>query len=299
VKSVRTETVSFEKKENTLSLIQTTPRGAPLEQGGPSKRDMRSFRTSRIAKSDTVTAAEVQGIRAMGSESELQSVEAEVADRQAKLQDDVELTFEHMRLGAIQGIVLDADGSTLVDWFDEWDISAPSAIDFNLDSSSTNVRKLCHDVVRDMGRAAGGAFTPSTVVHALAGDDFFDAFVTHTNVEKFYLNQPAAQSQTQNLAWQSFGFGGIVWHNYRGTDDESAIAVAADEVKFFPVGARGIFQAVFSPGEMFDYVNTPGLPFYSLLVRDQERNMWAKPEVYSYPLFVCTHPAVLLKGVRT
>lgn len=299
VKPVRTEFVSIEKRGNTLALIPTSPRGAPLDEGGTTKRNIRVFQTSRIAKGDTIQAAEIQGIRAFGSESELQSVEAEVAMRQANLLRDVELTWENMRLGALMGVVKDADGSTIYDWFTEWGIAPPSAIDFNLDSTTTNIRALCHDLSRVMERAAGGAFTPSTQIHALCGDAFFDAFVTHPMVERIYLNQPQAAALSENQAWRAFYFGKIYWHNYRGTDDNTTLKVATDEAKFFPVGAAGVFQAVFSPGEMMHYANTLGLPLYSLIVPDLQRNMWARPEVYSYPLFICTRPEVLLKAVRT
>jgi hypothetical protein len=44
------------------------------------KRDIRDFRTVRIAKGHTLTAAEIQNIRAFGSETELQQVQNEIAD---------------------------------------------------------------------------------------------------------------------------------------------------------------------------------------------------------------------------
>ena len=57
---VRTETIAMEKKEGKLSLIQTSERGAPLEQGTAVKRDVRDFRAVRLAKGDTITASEIQ-----------------------------------------------------------------------------------------------------------------------------------------------------------------------------------------------------------------------------------------------
>lgn len=298
-KPVRTIQVSIEQKGGTLSLIQTSERGAPLQQADRESRDIRDFRTVRIAKGDTLHAYEIEGIRAFGSESELQQVQTEVAGRLINLNNDVELTHENMRLGAIQGIVLDANGSTLRNWYTEWGIAQPAEIDFELDVATTDVRAKCNAVVRAMMRASGGAWiTGRTQVHALAGDNFFDNLTGHDNVRDTWLNQQAAAELRQGNAYTSFNFGSITFHNYRGTDDGSTVAVGSDVVKFYPVNAPGVFQVAQSPGETFDYVNTPGQRVYAMLVPDRERNAWVKPEVYSYPLYICTRPGMLQRGKR-
>ena len=84
-----------------------------------------------------------------------------------------------------------------------------------------------------------------------------------------------------------------------GTDDGSTIAIGTDKVKFFPVGGRGVFEMAFSPAETFQYVNTPGQAVYAMVVPDRDRDMWVDLEVYSYPLPICTRPAMLQRGKRT
>jgi len=137
---VRTETVAIENRDGVLSLIKTSNRGAPLEQRTNEKRNIRDFRTLRIAKADRITAAELAFIRAFGSESELMQVQAEIARRLSGpvgLSNAVELTLEYMRLGAIQGIVYDADGSVIRDWFDEFDITPAAEINFDLGNAAS------------------------------------------------------------------------------------------------------------------------------------------------------------------
>ncbi len=130
----------------------------------------------RLAKADTIRASELQNIRAFGSESDLQTVQQEVATRMARLRNDLELTLENHRLGAIQGIVVDADGTTpLVDWYSEWAISQAAEIDFALGTSGTDVRGKCGQVKRQMMVAAKGAWLPGTQIYGLASDGFFDA----------------------------------------------------------------------------------------------------------------------------
>ena len=295
---VRTITVAIEKRENTLALIQTSNRGAPLAEQTLEKRDIRDFRTVRVAKGDTIYADEIQNMRAFGSETELQTVQAEVARRMGRLREDMELTRENMRLGAVQGIVTDADASTIIDWYGAWGLSQPAEINFALDQATTDVRKKCAQVVRAMAKAAKGAWTPGTRIHALCGDTFYDDLIGHDSVKETYRNWAAAADLRQDMTYESFPFGGIVFHNYRGTDDDTTITVAADKAKFFPVGAPGIFQVAQSPAEFIEFVNTPGREVYALTIPDRDRNAWVRVELYAYPLFVCTRPEVLQRAKR-
>ncbi|TSD89074.1 major capsid protein [Mycobacterium sp. KBS0706] len=299
---ITTTAAAIEEMNGTLKVIQTDQRGAPIQQRGAEKRNLRYFGTRRIAKGDTIRAEEIQGIRAFGSETELMQVQAEVArrlDGPVGIRRDVELTKENMRLGAVQGIVLDADGSVIYNWFTEWGVSQPAEVAFDLNNASPTpgaLRKKCNDVVRKVTRGAKGMMVQGSGVHALCGDDFWDALITHPDVEKTYLNWEAAANLREGTAWQAFNFGGISWENYRGTDDGTTVAVATDKVKFFPDNAPGVFEEINSPAESFEYVNTPGMPEYSMIVPDQKRNMFVDVEVYSYPLFICTTPGALQRG---
>ncbi len=293
---VPTTKVAIEKRDNVLSLIQTSERGAPLTEHVNTKRDIRDFDTVRIAKGDTLYAQELQDVRAMGSESELQNVMSESLRRMERIRDDIELTWENMRLGAVQGIVTDADASTINNWYTDWGIAQPAEVDFALSTSTTKIRPICQDVIRAMQRAAKGAWSELTTVHALCGDDFFDALIDHDNVRGTFQNWASAQDLRENKSFRVFPYGGIFFHNYRGTDDMTTVAVAADKAKFFPVGATGVFQVAYSPGEFFDSVNSPGQDIYAISIPDRERNAWLRLEAYSYPLFICTRPEMLQRG---
>lgn len=304
-KPIRTTAAAIEGKNGALSLIQTTPRGGPLAEEAGDKRDIRYFETVRIAKAATITAQELQNVRAFGSESELQQVANEVADRYAKLNNDIQLTWENMRLGAVQGIVMDADGtSTIKNWFTAWGVSQPSEIDFDLDNAapvSGAVRKVCNDTLRSAQRTLSGMWIPArSYLLGLCGDNFYDLLTQHTEVRGTYLaTQQAADLRDNNLPFEQFKYGGITWVNYRGTDDNSKVAIGTDSVKFIPVNVPGLFEVAWSPAETFDFVNTPGKPLYALIVKDLARNAFQRAELYSYPLHYCTRPAGLLRGKKT
>ncbi len=303
---VRTETVAVESRSGVLSVIQTSERGAPLTQRATEKREIRDFRTVRIAKGDRVTASEIQNIRAFGSMSELMQVQDEITRRMGGptgLRAEVELTWEHHRLGAVQGIVYDADGVSVIrNWFTEWGIAQDAEIDFDLDNAnpaSGAVRKKCNQVVRQTlaGLGMGSVMPENVQIIGLAGDGFWDDLTAHKEVRETYLNQQAASDLRQGNAWGSFNYGGITWKNYRSSAD-GTVGINTDKAKFFPV-LPGIFEVGQSPGESFDWVNTPGKPVYSMIVPDKDRNMFVDLEVYSYPLFICKRPKALQRARRT
>jgi len=306
---VRTETVAIEKRGETLALIQTSPRGAPLEQRNTEKRDIRDFRTVRIAKGDRITASELAGIRAFGSESELQQVQNEIMRRlagPAGLQSQVELTLENMRLGAIQGIVTDADDSVIRNWFTEFGVSQPAEIDFDLDNASPAsgaLVKLCDQVADNMRRAAKGVFNPTTIILGACGTNFWRDLIAHSEIRDVYhsMLQGGFRDGLEGLLGRvpRIEYGGIVFFKYWGTDDDSTVAINTDKCKFFPANAPGAFLEVFSPGEQFSHIGQLGERLYPMIVPDRDRDMYADIEVYSYPLHVCTRPLMLQRAKRT
>ncbi|EHL97711.1 hypothetical protein HMPREF9946_03994 [Acetobacteraceae bacterium AT-5844] len=301
-KPIRTTALAVEERAGKLVVIPTSERGAPLKQRTTEKRKMRYFEVPRLAHADTILASELQGIREFGQETVLMQLQTEVARRLAGptgLMSNLEYTLELHRLGAVQGILLDADGTVLYNWFDEFGITQPAEIAFNLNATSPkdgDLRKKCNAVVRAMMRAAQGAWTPATRVQAICGDDFWDALTSHQDVVKTYFNWQAAQELRQGTAFASMPFGGIDWKNYQGSNDNTEIAVPTDKVKFFPVNAPGVFERAQAPGESFEWVNTPGKDAYVVPIIDRDRNSFWTQELYSYPLHICTRPEMLQRG---
>lgn len=318
---IATEMVSVERRGNELAIIPTSERGEPIAEGKVDGRNLRAFKTTRIAKGHTLQASAIQNIRSFGSESELETMAEYVARYQGRLMGDVEMTWENMMLGAVQGRVLDSDGSVLVNWFTEWGISQPAEIDFALDTNTTNVEAKCRQVIRTMQDKASGSWTVGTRVIGLAGDSFFDKLTGHKTVRETYLNTQQAMNLNRYFgvangsrdafregSYAMFDYGGILFINYKGADifnktaaegstsGKEALGIQSARCKFFPVGVRGLFQEAYAPGESWEWANTIGRRVYSMMIRDEKRNFWVRPEVYSYPLYICTRPDLLLRA---
>jgi len=294
----RTRTIGVQLRSGSMTLIPTSEMGAPPVELEVEGDTIRKFDTVRLAKGSTVYAAQLAGLLALPFEMQTRDVASEIADRTRLILQDLDLTLEHMRFGAIQGKVLDSTGREIVDWFKFWGISRPAAIVFELDKETTDVRQKIRDLKRKMVKAAKGNWTPSARIAGLVGDQFFDLLVNHKQFKETKLGTERAATLENIEAYSSIEIEGVIFINYRGTDDGSTLAIASDEARFFPLGLRGAFQMGYSPANEFKpYLNQRAREFYGLLLADTSgREAWDRVEIYSYPLPVATFPETLMSG---
>lgn len=297
---ITTTSVMIEEREGSLNLIETTSRGAPAVQNQLNKRKARSFVVPHIALEDTILADEIQNVRAFGSESQLESIEQVIQFRLAEMAQKHDATLEHMRIGAIKGQILDADGATILyDLFDEFGVSQHSEIDFDLDNAAPAegvIKKKCHDVRRKIEDELGAQ--PYDHVHALCGSAFFDDLITHKEVKEAYERYMDGLFLRQGQARGSFEYAGIVFEEYRGKVG-TVDYTDANKAHFFPVGVPGLFRQYNAPADFVETANTIGLPRYAKQAVDQEFARWVKLHTQSNPLPICTRPRTLIKAKRT
>lgn len=296
---VATTTVSIEKRGVSLSLLPTKPRGAPGTPMTGDRRKSVTLEVPHIPAVDSLRPDEIQNVRSFGTNNQLQGVE-EVRDQKlAKMNMALDLTLEYHRLGAVQGLILDADGSVIYDLFDEFGIAQPTMVDFNLDAvwaeaDGGRIRAIITGIVRDIRDALGGR--PFSGITALCGDDFFDKLVNHPEVRQLYLNQQAANALRDSNPLDSLVYGGVTFLNYRGWGD---VAITSAQCQFVPVGVPDLFITRFAPAPWFSAVNTIGLPKYVMATLDPSGEKEITLEGQSNPINVCTTPAVLFRGKLT
>lgn len=310
------------RNNGSLGIVQTTPRGAPLPQAKHGSRNMRYFETARVGKADRLNASEIQFLRQFGTEDQVVQMQQELAMRIGGgntgahgLQGDLSLTMENMRLGAVQGKFMDADGTVLEDWVTAFDAPGAPATTIptvNFDFAALadgELRQKLTKLYRDIARNSDGVWTVNTKIHVLVGDDFFDKLLKNpeirelnknslTNamwVDTMTNNSPSMQSGFD--PWQSISYCGFVFENYRGTDDNTTLKIEANVGHAFPTNTNGAFQQILSPGESFDDIGTLGREWYPDIIHDEKRNRYVDIELVTYPAFVCTRPKLLRKFV--
>jgi len=293
---VMTTYIEIEKKGTSLSLVQTSQRGAPPSQRNRDKRDIRNLRIPRIAREAVVYADQVQNVRAFGTESEVEMVQQVLNQEIGIVRSEVDMTEENLMLGAITGTIVDADGSTIYNLFTEFGVTPVSAFSFALATSTTDVRGVCANVYRTMARELKAGGMPFKV-RAFCSDTFFDDLISHPNVKDAYQRYQAGAALRDSYAWDTFDFGGISFENYRGTDDGSSITIADGDARFFAEGVPGLFDIAYAPADTTETVNTLGLPRYVIPGVDPSgKNRFMSAEVQANPLPYCTRPRTLLRG---
>jgi len=300
---VTQRTVIIDERNGVLNILQTMPVGSPGQQNQMGKRAARSFVVPHIPLDDVIRPEEYAGIRPFGKESGLETLASVMNNHLQTAKDKFLLTMEHMRMGALKGIILDADATTIYNLYTEYSIS-PKTVNFELDvlSPLTDVAAKCREIVRHIEDNLKGEVMKG--VRALVDADFFDALIAHPNVEKFWLNHAAAL----NLAGSDedprhgFSFGGIVWEEYRGTGTDAAGTtrkfIAANEGHCFPVGTVNTFKTIYAPGNFLEAVNTPGIPIYAKQAIEK-MGRWIDLHIESNPLPICLRPALLVKVTKT
>lgn len=297
---VSTLSAAIESFGTSLSLVKSTPRGSPAPKEKQDKGTLRNVTIPQIKLEETIGAHSIIGVRQLGSTDVLRGVQSVVQRQMSKMTNRFDLTLEHLRLGALKGIVIDGDGSTvLVNLFTLFGISAPADVHFALTTDTTDVRKICSDIIREVKRGIKLAWPTGARVNALCGDNFFDALVNHATIKDAYKNYVgAAVALGSTSAYAKFSWGGIDFENYQGTDDNSTVAVSTDECRIFVTGVPGLYAEYYAPADFMEAVGTVGLPRYAKMAADERFNQFVELHVQTNPLPLCLRPQTLIKGLK-
>ncbi len=237
---------------------------------------------------------EVQGIRAFGSESELKALADVITDHLQLMRNKHAITLEHLRMGALKGIILDADGSELLNLYNEFEIT-PKVVNFALGNATTDVKRKCLEVLRHIEDNLSGEYM--TGVHALVSPEFFDALTSHSKVKEAYERWQEGAALRNDMR-SGFTFCGITFEEYRGqaTDPEGTVRrfIEKDTGHCFPVGTASTFTTYFAPADFNETVNTLGQPLYA---KQEPRRFDRGTDLHtqSNPLPMCHRPGVLIK----
>lgn len=298
---VSTLTVSIESQNQILSLIQTSPRGAPAPKEKSDKRVLRAINIPQIKLEDTIGAHEIQGVRQFGSTSALQGANGVVQDRLSKMAARHDLTLEHHRLGALMGFIKDADGSTLTDLFSVFGVqnslgaNAPEAFDVT-PNTEDDFRVKCMAIRRFYERNAKTVLPAGWAPWVFCGDNFFDHLISLPGVKEVYKNTAEQERRLgANYAFGAFEFAGVVYENYRGTDDNATVAINTNEGRAFPSGVPGLFAEYYAPADFWETVNTIGLPRYAKIAPDPRFQQFIELHTQQNPLPLCLRPRLLTK----
>lgn len=297
----------LERSTMGLELVQTRPRNTP---GQPLARDPReaiSYPIPHLFQEDAVTADEVQGLKALGMNLGLEDVQAVVNRKLMKMQTQNDFTHEFHRVGAFMGVILDADGSTLINLYTQTGISQPALVAWDIVNATDPELIAAVDLMRrtmednlQMGQGTVGQ------IIALCGDTFYDALKNHAAVRQSYVDWQAAAANSMGMfaqpgdflrnswVYNSFVWNGVLWHNYRGTNPNTGDKMIPAVQAYFAPVVDGLFHVRYGPRNRISGVNEIGLPRYSAsrIVDDKYVHL----EYESNPAYFCSRPEVIYRA---
>ncbi len=299
---VPTTTILIEEKGGELILLNPTPRGGPGSTSVEESAKARALVVPHYEHNDTIIADSVQNVRAFGTTSQLEVLQDRVNRR---LEEHVRLkhdpTLEYQRVGALKGIIVNADGSVLYDLFAEFGVTQLPEVDFDLDAASPAggvLREKCDDVDRAVADQMGGI--PYAGLHAFCGTAFWKDLIKHPEIREVYLaSQTMAMALLNPMAYRTIKIGNITFEEYRGkAGANGAPFIGTDKCHIFPVGSSGLYRTVYAPADWEETVNTDGLPRYARqypMPNGKGRHLDSQMNALSY----CKRPRTLIKGKRT
>lgn len=295
---VTTTRISIEERNGKLSLVEPSQRGGPGETIGDDDRQLVPFDIDHYERNDSVLADEVQNVRAFGTEDSLETIQDRVERKGKRHAQDLTMTLEHQRVGAIKGIVTSKSGKTLHNLYSRFGIAVPGAVTLELDVEATKVGHLWQDVIYAI---EDDLDEPYSGIHVLTGRSFHKALWTHKSVTETFLYHAGASVLRQDVP-DKFEFGGATWERYRtgakATADLGSPYIAHDEARVVVKGVPDLFITRFAPADYEETVNTVGLPFY-MKQFSKPNGKGREIEVQMNAISICTKPKVLRRLTLT
>ncbi|MET1410708.1 major capsid protein [Roseibium sp. HPY-6] len=217
---------------------------------------------------ETIKAEDlVGGVEVINGMMSARNLGTETARRLNTIRRNHSITLEYIRMGMLRGLIKDGKGRTLYDLFSIFNL-IKKTIDFALGTASTNVYEKCEEVIDHVQTNLKGE--TSTQIETVVSPSFFSKFVSHPNVEKFWIQTQQA-SRLQDIERQNLGgnwgrvfeFGQILWREYKGSfpvrNTAGAITseaiVEANKGHAYPAGTQNLFTTYQGPVHHVDMVN--------------------------------------------
>lgn len=299
-KGIRTTYVEIEYKNGTLNLIPTSARGSPAPTKQRNTRGLKVMKTQFMQLNDTLRPSDLQNLPEFGTTDFFQSFDSLLAERFFEFQRYYRQTHEYWRWGALQGDVLDADGTTvLYNCYDEMG-EQQHDFDFKLGTTTSDGPLAATKSIRRFNEK-NLLGEPMTHTLVLCSATFFDGVTQHPALQKFYEFQSANPNPlVEDVGVTGFYHGGVLYIEHNGVasylqPDGTGVThqfIPDGEAISVPMGTQQAFRSYFAPGEMMSTVNMPGQSMY-VSMKELDHQSGYELHTESAPLFVVQKPRLV------
>lgn len=293
---VGTTQIRVQRRHGKIGLLSSEPRGAPGAISTLTRGEEKSLLIPHFPHEASIGPEDIQDRVMWGSRGmTMESLANVTREKLVDIRTHYDITGEYLRMSALQGVLKDGSNDAGFDFFGFFGLTQKS-VDFDLGTPTTNVQAKCRDVVAHIeDHILDDVFTG---VVAECDPDFFDALLTHPNVEKYFLQHAGAQALVTAQEERRFSYGQIQWREYRASAPDSAgnprKFVPQWEATTYPTGTRNTFRGAVGPAHHIAEVNRPGQEIHiSTEIRKHGRGveMFCQANMLPY----CVRPEVLVR----
>ena len=224
------------------------------------------FEIPMSAHEDSIKVGDLQNLRAFGAHAP-QMLDAEIARKLMTMSMKHQLTHEWRRVKALHGIILDADGSTMINLFDEFEVTQKT----EFFGAAGSFNKHCRDVQRHIEDNLMG--DTMSIVACFCSSGFFDFMLEDEDFKKAYNAAAAKIDYNPNIhdTRPAFVHQDIMFMEYRGNasllnqDGTTTVSkfIADNEARFFPLGTMQTATSFAAPSDFIEAMNMPGQLYYA------------------------------------
>jgi hypothetical protein len=294
-------------EDGTIRVLPAKERGAPGTSGDRGTRKSYWVEVPHFPMEDLITPRDLQNMLTIVAQSKTpRTMEDELAKRLFSIRNKHAITLEWVRMGALKGLITDGNGDTLLDLYAFFGITK-NTIDFLLGTAGTDIIDKCTQLRQSIATNLKGEVM--TRPEVLVSTSWFNKFVQHPKVEKFWINWQAASELARakfdpmgGQLGRVFEFQQILFREYYGVapvgkPPVSTAFVPVDYGYAYPAGTMNTFETWFAPADDIRVVNQPGQELWiSPKILDHGEGVELKSQ--SNPLALCKRPETLVE-VRT
>ena len=276
--AVSQHSITVESNAGTLAVISDQVRGARNTMNSDDTRSLRSFPIPHFPLDDAVTPQDVQGKRAYGQPDGVETKDAVIARKLARIRMNHAVTMEAARAFALTtGAIYAPNGTVAANYYTDFGVSRLD-VDFLLGTPTTEIVAKSEEAIAHIQDNVLSGEVVTQVV-ALCSPEFFSRLIAHATTKEAYkyytsTQEPLRQRLGSGL-YRRFVHGSVEYVEYRGSYNGVRL-IPAGNAYFMPMGTQDMFISYFSPANKFSHVNTLGEEAYAFVyngVTDESVNI--------------------------
>lgn len=270
-------TVSFEVRESSFTLIEDRVRGTRPQANADDLRSIKAYHIPHFPNVDAIYPSDVQGKRAYGSDRP-ETEAAVMARKIERMRKSYDQTLELARWKTLStGRAYAPNNTIAADFYADMGVARQN-FSFSFNNATADIAGEVEAVIAYLQDTAYNG-DQITEVRAYCSPEFFNGLIKHPKVQMaytYYASTSKGQEIQRFRAGQDgrrlnlhryFEYQGVLFIEVRNQIKGERV-VPSGEAIFVPSGIEDAFVTYYGPANRFGYENTIAERFYMWAFRD-------------------------------